>query len=451
MKRNRALASSAATAKPRGQAAYRLIIAGGRDFGRRPEQLQDFEQGVRFAQGKLFPDISLQVVSGMAKGADELGANWARQHGLTLHEFPAQWDKLDASGAVVRQGPRGAYNALAGFQRNQQMADNASGVLLFEGGRGTADMAKRAAAAGLDIYDFRVPSKPVFTPGRWRAGSQVEQQGTLPLQAVTPPTENAMSITGLRAASDIESLLERIKEARAARVPLTAAQKDWTGIRPDVTLGEAAPGPNPRSKLSSQAAERASAEYIQAAAEPVLAMERERPVAFGAPVGEKIYVDALSNERLGAIEALLGRGPTLNSLMAKAPLAVDPRALEGGVGSFSGTGRLPSQPQGGGGSDREPPAPPRKIPGAYADPSMESDDVRRYAHMFGKDFLETVTEVPLGGVLRALAENMNMDRKTAQRIEQGVAGLLAAGVGGGGLLLAADALNGNDQPIIVRV
>lgn len=302
----------------------------------------------------------------MAKGADELGANWARQHGLTLHEFPAQWDKLDAPGAVVKQGPRGAYNALAGHQRNQQMADNATGVLLFEGGRGTADMARRAAVAGLDIYDYRIPSKPVFTPGRWTADFKGDEQGTLPLDAVTPPTENAMRAPNLMSTADIAALIDQAEQRRS---------------------GGAGP---------------VSPRLVQP--EPAAAYQRE---------------------------------PNLRSTAEIAGL----------IDSFE---RSKAASAASGGPHRASPPPPRKIQGAYADPSMKPDDLRRYAHMYGKDFLETVTEVPLGGVLRALMENMEVDREMAQRIEQGVAGLLAAGVGGGGLLLAADALNGNDQPIIVR-
>jgi hypothetical protein len=97
-----------------------------------------------------------------------------------------------------------------------------------------------------------------------------------------------------------------------------------------------------------------------------------------------------------------------------------------------------------------PPAAPRRAPGIYADPSMEADDVRRYAHLWDKDFMQTLTEIPLGGVLRALAENKGWTPEDALMLERVGAGVGAAGVGTAGALLAAQILNGDDQPIIVR-
>ncbi len=80
------------------------------------------------------------VIAGGARGADSLAASWARQRGIELREFSADWN---ANG-------RGA-----GPTRNQQMLDEGApdGVVAFPGGRGTADMKRRAIDAGLKVWE----------------------------------------------------------------------------------------------------------------------------------------------------------------------------------------------------------------------------------------------------------------------------------------------------------
>lgn len=111
---------------------FRVIIAGGRDY-------TDYERVVRVCNHQLKNKLlnsTVIVVCGMAAGADYLGAQWARSLGLKVEEFPADWKGLG----------RGA-----GFIRNQQMADVADGLIAFPGGRGTADMVRRAEAKGLIV------------------------------------------------------------------------------------------------------------------------------------------------------------------------------------------------------------------------------------------------------------------------------------------------------------
>jgi|GEM_PF-1035847 len=147
---------------------YKLIIAGGRDFNDRTmfdEGLQWFAQDaapVKFVDPSGVDDGAvLEIVSGMAKGADSLGAEYAQEVGIPLHKFPANWKDLEAPGAVVRQGPYGPYNVNAGFDRNRRMAEAANGVLLYPGGKGTAHMAQIAQELSLDVFDYRDPAKPV--------------------------------------------------------------------------------------------------------------------------------------------------------------------------------------------------------------------------------------------------------------------------------------------------
>lgn len=57
-----------------------------------------------------------QVVSGGARGADQLGEMWAEEEGREFIEFPANWSK---------------YGKAAGIMRNIEMANYADMLLAF--------------------------------------------------------------------------------------------------------------------------------------------------------------------------------------------------------------------------------------------------------------------------------------------------------------------------------
>lgn len=104
---------------------------------------------------------SLEIISGMAKGADTLAVKFANKYNLALKEFPADWNNLDVSPCRVITNSYGSYNALAGHKRNRDMAvyassDDAFGVLvLFWDGKskGSKNMKSQAVAFGLEIYE----------------------------------------------------------------------------------------------------------------------------------------------------------------------------------------------------------------------------------------------------------------------------------------------------------
>ena len=63
----------------------RIIVAGSRNFSnyRWLEERLDFYIGRHQA---------VQIVSGTARGADQLGELYAKNRGLPLERFPAEWD-----------------------------------------------------------------------------------------------------------------------------------------------------------------------------------------------------------------------------------------------------------------------------------------------------------------------------------------------------------------------
>ena len=109
----------------------RVIVCGGRTY--------DNEPLVREELGALVAILgtNITIVHGAAPGADSLAARIADEMGLATEPHPADWN---------------AYGKPAGPIRNQEMADSGADLCLaFPGERGTADMVRRAGAAGIPV------------------------------------------------------------------------------------------------------------------------------------------------------------------------------------------------------------------------------------------------------------------------------------------------------------
>ncbi len=130
----------------------KTIICGGRDYV--------LTRGdARWLDGLLETLPITEVFSGGAPGADAGGEKWARARGVPVDPHPAKWDDITAPGAVIKTRRDGKkYNALAGFWRNQEMAEQAQICIAFPGGSGTADMIRRATERGMRV--IRRPAGP---------------------------------------------------------------------------------------------------------------------------------------------------------------------------------------------------------------------------------------------------------------------------------------------------
>jgi len=71
--------------------SYKVIIAGGRDFDNY-EYLKEKLDETFNALGDLDAH-PIEIISGMADGADSLGIKYAKEHKLTMVLYPANWDK----------------------------------------------------------------------------------------------------------------------------------------------------------------------------------------------------------------------------------------------------------------------------------------------------------------------------------------------------------------------
>lgn len=109
----------------------KLIIAGSRDF-------TDYQLLKSTIESFNFDKDELMIVSGTAKGADKLGERWARENGVMINSYPADWDR---------------YGKRAGYIRNAIMAENATHLIVFWDGKskGTKNMIDSAFKKNLSV------------------------------------------------------------------------------------------------------------------------------------------------------------------------------------------------------------------------------------------------------------------------------------------------------------
>ena len=108
----------------------KILVTGGRDFDQADVVNQTLDE--LHAQ----TPITL-LVHGAAKGADRLAAAWAATNGVPEHASKPNY---------------GRYGRGAGLKNNDDMlATQPDLVVAFPGGKGTADMVRRARNAGLKV------------------------------------------------------------------------------------------------------------------------------------------------------------------------------------------------------------------------------------------------------------------------------------------------------------
>lgn len=109
----------------------KVIVTGGRHY-------RD-EARVFAVLDRVNPDV---VIQGECPdgGADLLAKKWCRARGKPCIGMEAMWAALGRAAGPIRNGWMLEFNAPV------------SGVVAFPGGRGTADMVRQAAEAGIIIY-----------------------------------------------------------------------------------------------------------------------------------------------------------------------------------------------------------------------------------------------------------------------------------------------------------
>lgn len=86
----------------------------------------------------LCPWEITSVISGLARGPDTHGVDYAKKNRLPVHFFPADWEK---------------FGITAGYIRNRQMAQNAEALIAVWDGKskGTKHMIHTASSHGIHL------------------------------------------------------------------------------------------------------------------------------------------------------------------------------------------------------------------------------------------------------------------------------------------------------------
>lgn len=114
----------------------RVLVCGGRNFDDRAAIAKALAP---YKPANVVTDVSdCILILGGAPGADTLAEEWADVFGVRKRIFPANWKE---------------HGRAAGPLRNQRMLDEGKPdlVIAFPGGRGTADMVRRAEKAGVPV------------------------------------------------------------------------------------------------------------------------------------------------------------------------------------------------------------------------------------------------------------------------------------------------------------
>ena len=125
----------------------RVLVCGSRDFGDRGLVDAKLDE-VRERLG----GVPMRVISGAARGADSLAADWARKNGVPCDEYPAEWDR---------------YGRSAGYRRNERMLAEGRPhlVVAFPQGesRGTRMIMDIAAKAKVAVEEIDPVSRTTLT------------------------------------------------------------------------------------------------------------------------------------------------------------------------------------------------------------------------------------------------------------------------------------------------
>ena len=118
----------------------KVIVCGGRDFN-------DREAVFSVMDLLLETHGMFDLIHGACPtGADALADEWARERGVKVVKFPADWSQGRKAGPV----------------RNYQMAvSGAEMCVAFPGGRGTADMVRRAKDFDMTIVEVDPATREV--------------------------------------------------------------------------------------------------------------------------------------------------------------------------------------------------------------------------------------------------------------------------------------------------
>jgi hypothetical protein len=112
----------------------KILVCGGRDYS---------DQKTVFTVLNVLSSVhgSLTIIEGGQSGADRLARRWAHEHKAGLITIEADWEGLGRKAGPIRNA--------------EMLKLKPDAVLAFPGGCGTADMVRRARAAGFSVTEVK--------------------------------------------------------------------------------------------------------------------------------------------------------------------------------------------------------------------------------------------------------------------------------------------------------
>lgn len=133
---------------------FRILVTGGRDYADAERVEAELRSAVKARLGAVTDPSQIVLVHGDASGLDRLAAAAAKRLGFQVEPHPADWAGLCRPTCPPHRRRRrygSDYCPAAGAYRNAEMVElGADLALVFPGGRGTTDCARRIRAAGID-------------------------------------------------------------------------------------------------------------------------------------------------------------------------------------------------------------------------------------------------------------------------------------------------------------
>ena len=120
----------------------KILVCGGRKYGYKLENSRWVKDTDVWNKGidliKTYNPTT--IISGRAKGGDEIGEDAAKVMGIPVEKYYAVWRK---------------YGRVAGHIRNHQMLYEGEPdlVIAFSGGKGTENMIARSKKAGIEVVE----------------------------------------------------------------------------------------------------------------------------------------------------------------------------------------------------------------------------------------------------------------------------------------------------------
>ena len=146
----------------------KIIISGSMDFTDRDFLFSECLEIIAKLQYKHeIAMTDVEIVSGHnPRGADYYGERFAEKYGIKTKLFPANWNDITTPPVIIKPNFYGSYNALAGKNRNEQMAkyatkDDIAFLIAFcvDKSPGTKHMVSIAKRYGMKIFLYEFTNK----------------------------------------------------------------------------------------------------------------------------------------------------------------------------------------------------------------------------------------------------------------------------------------------------